>query len=166
LQQLKEEEVNTKETIDLDVGSIPIEEGHGTASLEDFNATVKIVNPLGEELDDKQDAFLAGAGKNYSEDSSQYNYPTPMKKFSLLSDIIERSHEGSSSYHPDRSSSNGHHFPLRKDNTIDLVLEPRIDPPAEPLSKFKTLPYESHHHLDVGDEFRRAQTAEKTPSEI
>ena len=57
------------------------------------------------------------------------------------------------------SSSNGFkHDPLRKDGTIDMVLEHETHP--QPLNKFKTLPYE-HQKLLVHEQFRRAQTAEK-----
>lgn len=48
--------------------------------------------------------------------------PIPNKKFSLLSDIIEMSHEGSSSYRPDQSSSNGNRVTLRKDTAVDFAL--------------------------------------------
>lgn len=49
--------------------------------------------------------------------------PIPNKKFSLLSDIIiKMSHEGSSSYRPDQSSSNGNRITLRKDTAVDFAL--------------------------------------------
>jgi hypothetical protein len=47
-----------------------------------------------------------------------------MKKFSLLSDIIEMTYEESSSYgHPDQSSSNGfNQGAFRKDRTLDFAI--------------------------------------------
>ena len=63
--------------------------GVGENQME-YNATVKIVNPLGEEIDvDKNDVSFRSNQRQESEKSSNYNLgQQPLKKFSLLSDII------------------------------------------------------------------------------
>lgn len=56
----------------------------------EYNATVKVVNPLGEEIDaDKNEVSLRGNQRQESQSSSNYYVgQQPLKKFSLLSDII------------------------------------------------------------------------------
>ena len=95
----------------------------------------------------------------------------------MLSDIIEQSYEGSSTYGPDKkSSSNGFHnaFPSK----IDQV--DQTEPNAEnknavsvesPLNKFKTLPHDNYQKALINKnhfktDLRRAQTACKSDDRI
>jgi hypothetical protein len=64
-----------------------------------------------------------------------------MKKFSLLSDIIEMTYEESSSYgRPDKSSNGFNEMGVRKDGTMDYFNENEMPKQTHGLNKFKTLP--------------------------
>lgn len=85
----------------------------------------------------------------------------------MLSDIIQRSHEGSSSYGgPDKISSTDK-YPDKKDQIIyeEKLIEPKnlVDVESPLLNKFKTLPHDHYKEFKATNnlkvDLRRAQTA-------
>lgn len=91
----------------------------------------------------------------------------PNRKFSYLSDIIERSHEGSSHYF---SSSAGRQTSYKDTqalpSTTEALEEDEVSQQNTKLSKFNTLQEKSHHHHNplnfAHDDFHRAVTSEKS----
>lgn len=136
---------------------------------EEFVATVKVMDPKGEQLEADHDEWAAVLRRARDEDRSQrLSITPPTKKFSMLSDIIEKTEEGSSSYgnHDKRSNSNGfNNFYPNQQDAIEGDEEENMQE-TQPLNKFKTLQYEHRSpKLEVREEYRRAQTAEKFHSD-
>ncbi len=73
-----------------------------------------IMNPSGKAIDQIETTYQIN---NSNDEGKKFKLRVPSKKFSLLSDIIQRSHEGSSSYGgPDKVTSSGDNFfPNKKD---------------------------------------------------
>ena len=103
--------------------------------------------------------------KNESTEDPKSHLYLPEKKFSTLSDIIERSHEGSSTYEYGKfSSSNGNReYPDKIDEIADLPEEE--DSKDSPLLKFGSLPQDAFKKKNFKKnekvDLRRASTAQR-----
>lgn len=130
------------------------------------------MKPTGIELEEDKDE---NSFEKVIKEKEMNKLSPPTKKFSMLSDIIERSQEGSSSFGgPDRISSSDR-YPDRKDNILsekfdDIEHKNKVSVDSPLLNKFKTLPHDNFENRFLKDhekvDLRRARTAEKDDNKI